>query len=141
MPFEYETHPADNERNRLKQRLRGFTDAVLASYPGERDELGTITAGLRAAYLEGVQKGAAASRLYMSELERGTEVVDLIDGRVGHVVDVFVERDRGIDIEVATVRYNDGISPASRKVDLTGLTTDLSLLSENAEPVAKAPGM
>lgn len=141
MSFQYETHPADNEANRLKQRLRGFTDAVLRSPKGYRDELGTITAGLREAYLEGVRKCADVPGLYLSELEVGTEVVDLIDGRVGVVVSLFVIDDKGFDVERATVDYNDELSPPSRNVDLINLTTDLSILHEGGAPLLAAPGM
>src|SRR5690606_21333666 len=108
---------------------------------GSRDELGTITAGLREAYLEGVRKGADAPGLYISELEIGTEVVDLIDGRVGVVMNLFVIDDGGFDIEQATVDYRDERSPPSRDVDLFNLTTDLSILHEGDGPVLNAPGM
>jgi hypothetical protein len=141
MSFQYKTHPADNDANRLKQRLRGFTDAVLGSPAGSRDELGTITAGLREAYLEGVRKGADAPRLYRSELDIGTEVVDLFDGRVGVVTSVFVVDDKGFDVEQASVDYRDELSPSSRDVDLINLTADLSILHEGDNPIMKTPGM
>ncbi|MCV9964881.1 hypothetical protein OIU34_23595 [Pararhizobium sp. BT-229] len=130
MQFQYETHPADIEKNRLKQRLRGFSDAILSCVRGNRDELGTITRGLRDAYVEGFQKGAEAGLLRRSDVERGAEVIDLLDGRIGVIVDLFSEDDRGVEIEMATVEYADGASPRFRDIMLTSLSTDLTLADD-----------
>lgn len=131
MTFQYTVHPADTDKNRLKQRLRGFADAILGSYPGNRDELGTITSGLKAAYREGYEKGAKADRLYISELAIGTEVIDLFDGRLGVVADLFEEEDAGTKMEMATIQYADGLTPSDQDLPLAyGFSTDLSLAEE-----------